>query len=65
MTTAFTIVIPTIARFTLQRTIDSARAQTVPCELVVEHDPDRTGCGPTLNRALERVRTEWFGPGRG
>jgi hypothetical protein len=58
----FTIVIPTIARWTLQRSIDSARAQTVPCELVIEHDPDRTGCGPTLNRALTRVRTEWFGP---
>jgi hypothetical protein len=58
----FTIVIPTIARWTLQRAIDSARAQTVPCELIVEHDPDRTGCGPTLNRALKRVQTEWFGP---
>lgn len=59
---AFTIVIPTIARWTLQRTIDSARAQTIPCAIVVEHDPDRTGCGPTLNRALDRVETEWFGP---
>ncbi len=46
----------------MQRTIDSAKAQTVPCELIVEHDPERTGCGPTLNRALERVETDWFGP---
>lgn len=55
-------MIPTIARWTLQRTIDSARAQTVPCEVIVEHDPERTGCGPTLNRALARVESEWFGP---
>lgn len=55
-----TVVIPTIDRATLQRAIDSVLEQTIPCELVVEHDPARTGCGPTLNRALAKVRTSWM-----
>jgi hypothetical protein len=57
---ALTVVIPTIGRLSLQRAIDSVFAQTVPCDLVVEHDPDRTGCGPTLNRAIQRVQTVWM-----
>ena len=39
--------------------MESVRAQTVACELVVERDPERTGCGPTLNRALAKVTTRW------
>ena len=32
----------------------SVEAQTVRCELVIEHDPERTGAAATRNRALAR-----------
>ena len=55
-----TVVIPTIGRASLWRAIASAMAQTVQCDLVVEHDPYRTGVGPTLNRAIQSVMTPWY-----
>lgn len=56
-----TITIATIGRNTLQCAIDSVLSQTIPCELVVEPDPNKTGHGATLNRALEKVQTPWVG----
>lgn len=54
-----TVLIPTIGRPTLARAMQSVASQTVPTACVVEHDPERTGCGPTLNRALPKVATPW------
>jgi hypothetical protein len=55
-----TVLLPTVGdRLSLERAIASVRAQTVPCDLIVEYDPDRTGAGPTLNRALRGVETPW------
>lgn len=55
-----TVVIPTIDRPTLARAVDSVMRQTVPTYWIVERDPNRTGCGPTINRALRRVTTPWL-----
>lgn len=54
-----TVIIPTIGRDTLGRAVRSVVGQTKRTLTVIEPDPDRTGCGPTLNRALPRVETEW------
>lgn len=54
-----TVLLPTIGRLTLLRAIDSVHVQTVPCDLIVEHDEDRIGAGPMLNRMLPRVTTPW------
>ena len=54
-----TVLLPTIGRPTLSRAIDSVLAQTVPCDLIVEHDTERIGAGPMLNRMLPRVDTPW------
>lgn len=54
-----TVLIPTLGRDTLERAVDSVKTQTVPCEVIVEYDPTRTGAGPTLNRMLPHVRTPW------
>lgn len=35
-------------------------AQTQPCDLLIETDLNRTGCGPALNRALGRVTSTWM-----
>jgi hypothetical protein len=41
--------------------IASVRGQTrLPDQLIVESDPNHTGCAATLNRALERVECEWI-----
>lgn len=56
-----TVVIPTINRWTLQHAIRSVLTQTRPCELVVCSDLERYGTGPTLNRAIEAVRTPYVG----
>jgi hypothetical protein len=56
---SLTVIIPTIGRDSLGRAVGSVGAQTVPAVALVEHDPDLTGCGPTLNRALLKVLTPW------
>jgi hypothetical protein len=37
--------------------IQSAEAQTVPCDIIVMADPDSNGAGYTRNRALEQVKS--------
>ena len=59
--TDLTIVVPTIGRPTLQRALDSVLAQTVPVEFIVASDVAREGCGPTMNRAVAAVKTEYVG----
>jgi hypothetical protein len=54
-------VVPTIGRPTLQRTLDSITAQTVPCQFVVCSDLGRVGAGPTMNRAMGAVTTGYVG----
>lgn len=54
-----TVLIPTIGRRTLPRAMKSVTDQTVPTSLVVVQDHDRTGTGPTLNRGLSLVETDW------
>jgi hypothetical protein len=54
-----TVLLPTLGRPTLQRAIASVEAQTVPCDLLVEHDTERIGAGPMLNQMLPRVATPW------
>lgn len=44
----------------LSRALASVASQTLkPDAIVVEYDHNRTGAGPTKNRALARVTTEW------
>lgn len=54
-----TVIVPTIGRESLGRAVHSVARQSVPTECVVEADFGRTGCGPTLNRAVGRVSTPW------
>ena len=54
-----TVLLPTLGRPTLQRAIESVEAQTIPCDLIVEHDTDRIGAGPMLNQMLPKVKTPW------
>lgn len=54
-----TVIIPTIGRSSLAAAVASVAAQSVPTGLVVEFDHERTGCGPTLNRAVGLVETDW------
>jgi len=54
-----TVLLPTLGRPTLDRAVQSVEAQTVPCDLIVEHDTDRIGAGPMLNQMLPRVTTPW------
>jgi glycosyltransferase involved in cell wall biosynthesis len=56
-----TIVIPTIYRDTLGRAIESVQSQTVPTELVIISDLERTGAGPTMNRAVRAVESDFVG----
>jgi glycosyltransferase involved in cell wall biosynthesis len=56
-----TIVIPTINRSTISNTVKSIEDQTIPCEYVIEKDNGLTGCGPTMNRAIAKVKTEYVG----
>lgn len=39
-----------------QSAIESARNQSMRCEVIIEPDPDRTGAGATRNRGLKRAR---------
>lgn len=39
------------------KAIESAQAQTIPCEVIVEIDHNRTGAGATRNRAMAKVKT--------
>lgn len=55
-----TVVIPTIGRTTLMRSVRSVLYQTVATELVVVSDVDESGCaGTTMNRGMANVETEW------
>ena len=55
-----TVVVPTLPeRATLERALASVAAQTLPCLVRVEYDPDHTGAAATRNRALALVETEW------
>lgn len=56
-----TVVVPTIGRPTLSRTLASLWMQTVPVEFVVASDVARLGCGPTMNRATRAATTEYVG----
>lgn len=61
-TATVTVAIPTIPgrERLLDRALVSIDAQTRrPDHVVIEADPDGTGAGPTRNRALERVTTDW------
>lgn len=56
-------VIPTIPDRDqlLQRALDSIDRQTrQPDQIVVAHDPHRTGAAATRNRALDQVTTDWI-----
>jgi hypothetical protein len=45
----------------LSRALASVTAQTLaPTAVIVEWDHNRTGAGPTKNRAIEKVTTEWL-----
>lgn len=55
-----TVLIPTVGRPSLPHAARSVELQTAPTGLIVESDPDRTGCGPTLNRMLPLVQTPWL-----
>lgn len=54
---SITIVVPTLGRKSLQKAISSCGDLPV----ITEKDTHRTGEGPTRNRAIQRVRTEWVG----
>jgi hypothetical protein len=58
---SLTIVVPTLARPTLSRTLASLWIQTVPVEFIVASDVRKMGCGPTMNRATQAVTTEYVG----
>lgn len=48
-------------RPTLTRAVQSILNQTRPVELIVVGDNQKSGAGPTRNRAMQSVRTEWVG----
>lgn len=50
----FSVVIPTTRPESVDEAVASAEAQG-DVEVIVEHDPDRTGCGATRNRAIARA----------
>src|SRR5262245_61643719 len=56
-----TVVIPTIPgrEDLLDRAVASVLAQTAPCAIHIESDPDRAGAAATRNRALPKVDTGW------
>lgn len=63
MRPGITVVIPTIKtrRRLLQRALASVEGQAYGgnIEVSIEYDEKREGAGPTRNRALRRVETEW------
>jgi hypothetical protein len=58
---SLTVVVPTMGRQTLSRTLASLWMQTVPVEFVVASDVTRLGPGATMNRATRAVTTEYVG----
>lgn len=54
-TPSLTVVIPTLGRQSLAEA--KASCGSIPVE--VEKDPHRTGAGPSRNRAIQRVKTNW------
>lgn len=56
-----TVVVPTIGRPTLSRTLASLWMQTVPVEFIVASDHHKMGAGPTMNRATRAVTTGYVG----
>lgn len=55
---SLTVVIPTtLERPSLAWAIESVREQIIPTELLVISDVEHTGIGPTMNRAMQLVRT--------
>jgi glycosyltransferase involved in cell wall biosynthesis len=57
-----TVVIPSIPPRTklLSRALASVAAQTEPaCAVAIAYDDQKQGAGPTRNRALKMVTTEW------
>lgn len=54
-----TVIIPTTGRDSLKYAVQSVERQTVETKIVVEYDWAYTGTGPTLNRGLTHVETEW------
>lgn len=55
-----TIVIPSI-RPDWQRAVESVTNQTIPTIYILEPDRQRIGAGPTRNKAIKKVETEWVG----
>jgi hypothetical protein len=58
---ALTIVIPTTGHPDWQRAVDSVSHQTVPTEWILRTDPTHIGAGPTRNKTIKEVETEWVG----
>lgn len=55
------IVIPTVGRPTLKEAVHSVRTQTRPTGCVVIKDYKHEGAGPTRNRGVKKVTTDWVG----
>ena len=58
---SLTVVVPTIGRPTLDVTLRSIMAQTLPVEFIVVSDLDHRGAGPTMNRGASIARTDYVG----
>ena len=57
---SLTIVMPSVREDNLEA-IASVNKQTVATNLIVVKDPKETGAGPTRNRGIKKVTTEWVG----
>lgn len=59
--TLLTIIIPVgpAHEHIFHEAVQSAEAQTVPCEIIVIHDRNGKGAGHARNRGLEQVQTEF------
>ena len=57
-----TFILATLGkRNTLDRAVQSVYAQTVPAELIIVHDQQRAGAGPSRNSVVNEVQTPWVG----
>ena len=56
-----TVIVPSIGRPSIDRTIHSILAQTVPVQFVIASDVERDGAGPTMNRAASIAKTPYVG----
>lgn len=58
---SLSIITPTLNRSTLQRTIESVKAQTIPVEHIIRYDIFKDGASKLRNKMIKEAKTTWVG----